>query len=102
MSAVLQKREQQGDNWSPKFFAPAPSMGVLPGEETAEAVPLWAWNNKYSEAKQQPEVQDWEGTRFACLSLAAPRRVSSGCVLHHCTTFCLHSDCSMLRIRLGG
>lgn len=56
------KREQQGDQWSPKFFAPAHDMEVLPGEETPEAVPLWAWNGKYSEAKQQPEVQEWEGT----------------------------------------
>ncbi len=39
-------------------------MGVLPGEETPEAVPLWAWNGKYTEAKQQApaaEAQEWEG-----------------------------------------
>lgn len=58
---LLQKREQSGDHWSPRFFTPAPGMGVLPNEETPEAVPLWAWNGKYSEAKQQPEVQEWEG-----------------------------------------
>jgi hypothetical protein len=58
---LLQKREQSGDHWTPRFFTPAPGMGILEGEETAEAVPLWAWNGKYSEAKQQPEVQEWEG-----------------------------------------
>jgi hypothetical protein len=68
---LLQKREQQGDHWSPKFFAPAHDMEVLPGEETPEAVPLWAWNGKYSEAKQQPEVQEWEGESSGLLVLAA-------------------------------
>jgi hypothetical protein len=39
-------------------------MEVLEGEETVEAVPLWSWNGSYSEAKQQPEVQEWEGEPY--------------------------------------
>jgi hypothetical protein len=59
-----QKREQDGAEWAPKFFVASPSMEILPGEETPEAVPLWAWNGKYTETKQQApaaEAQEWEG-----------------------------------------
>lgn len=84
---LLQKREQQGDHWSPKFFAPAHDMEVLPGEETEEAVPLWAWNGKYSEAKQQPEVQEWEGGSLACLLVRSidtlgALQLASACGVH--------------------
>lgn len=84
---LLQKREQQGDHWSPKFFAPAHDMEVLPGEETPEAVPLWAWNAKYSEAKQQPEVQEWEGGSLACLLVRSidtlgALQLASACGVH--------------------
>jgi len=59
------KREQQGDDGAPKFFVPAPDMEVLPGEESAEAVPLWSWTGTYSECKQQAVSavgDDWPAT----------------------------------------
>jgi hypothetical protein len=61
----LQKREQLNTEWQAKFFVPAPDMELLPDEESPESVPLWAWNSKYSEAKQQPaaaDAQEWQGS----------------------------------------
>lgn len=72
----LQKREQEGGDWTPKFFAPAPGMGVLPGEESEVAVPLWRWTGKYSETKQDAAPaasEEWQGE--AAVLAPGPRQL---------------------------
>jgi hypothetical protein len=61
-----QKREDLGADWQPKWFAAAPDMQVLPGEECPATVPLWAWNGSYEQVKQVAPVpaaaEDWQAT----------------------------------------
>eukprot|EP00879_Flechtneria_rotunda_P011364 GHRR01011869.1.p1 GENE.GHRR01011869.1~~GHRR01011869.1.p1 ORF type:complete len:445 (+),score=178.41 GHRR01011869.1:119-1453(+) len=56
-------REEQGEQWQPRWFDPAPDMQVLPGEEPADMVPLWRYNGKYSTEKRDDmptSVSGWQ------------------------------------------
>jgi hypothetical protein len=44
-----QLAEERGQQWQARWFEQCPDMEVLPGEESAEAVPFWCWNGKYSQ-----------------------------------------------------
>eukprot|EP00775_Hariotina_reticulata_P003836 gene3836-4093_t len=46
---ALQLAEERGQQWQARWFEQCPDMEVLPGEESAEAVPLWRWNGKYTQ-----------------------------------------------------
>lgn len=64
-------------------------MEILPGEETPQAVPLWAWNGKYTETKQQApaaEVQEWEGGCYTGWSAHALLTVTSTWQQHYGNT----------------
>jgi hypothetical protein len=65
----VQLAEERGQQWQARWFEQCPDMEVLPGEESAEAVPFWCWNGKYSQHCREgmPAGNDsWQGEDKSC------------------------------------
>ena len=67
----MQDEEESGKQWRAKWFEQAPDMQILPGEETAEVVPLWRWNGKYTVAVRDSTPagdHGWKGRVLSCVT----------------------------------